>query len=224
MKTKVVIQVLLSQKLQDKQNLFVTSKSVKLMKLRIDLIVDSSQEWLEAVMTDFDEFLKDHANCERKASAMAMSFVAKYPDRVDIIPELIATGVEELEHFQQVYKLMEKRGILLTHEISKDIYVKQLVDKCRSGREERFMDRLLLASIVETRGAERFRMVYEALEEPDLKRFYQQLWASEAKHGEVFIKMALNYFDEASVYTRLEEMKQDEAEVLGSLPIKPALH
>ncbi|MFY0599054.1 MAG: tRNA-(ms[2]io[6]A)-hydroxylase [Cyclobacteriaceae bacterium] len=194
------------------------------MKLRIDLSIDSSQEWLNTVMSNFDEFLKDHANCERKASAMAMSFVAKYPDRLEIIPELIATGVEELEHFQQVYELMAKRGIQLTHEISQDIYVKQLVDKCRSGREERFMDRLLLASIVETRGAERFRMVYEALEEPDLKKFYQQLWASEAKHGEVFIRMALNYFDEQSVYERLEEMKLEEAEVLRNLPLKPALH
>ncbi|REE02035.1 tRNA-(ms[2]io[6]A)-hydroxylase [Marinoscillum furvescens] len=194
------------------------------MKLRIDLAVDSSKEWIDTVMADFDEFLKDHANCERKASAMAMSFVAKYPDRLEIIPELIDTAVEELEHFRSVYEIMESRGIQLTHEIGQDIYVKQLLDKCRSGREERFMDRLLLASLVETRGAERFRMVYEALEDPDLKQFYHQLWASEAKHGEVFVKMALNYFDESAVYKRLEEMTADEAVVLNSLPLKPALH
>lgn len=194
------------------------------MKLRIDLAVESSQEWIETVMADFNEFLRDHANCERKASAMAMSFVAKYPDRVEIIPELIATGVEELEHFRDVYKIMESRGILLTHEIGQDIYVKQLLDKCRSGREERFMDRLLLASLVETRGAERFRMVYEALDDPELKRFYHQLWASEARHGEVFVRMALNYFDEKIVYKRLDEMLDDEGEVLKSLPLKPALH
>ncbi|MEQ9304482.1 MAG: tRNA isopentenyl-2-thiomethyl-A-37 hydroxylase MiaE, partial [Marinoscillum sp.] len=50
------------------------------MKFRIDLEVESSKDWIETVMGDFDEFLKDHANCERKASAMAMSFVAKYPN------------------------------------------------------------------------------------------------------------------------------------------------
>lgn len=194
------------------------------MKLRIDLSVDSSQEWLDTVMNNFDEFLKDHANCERKASAMAMSFVAKYPNRLEIIPELIDTGVEELEHFREVYELMAKRGVQLTHEISQDIYVKQLIDKCRSGREERFMDRLLLASIVETRGAERFRMISEALDDAELKKFYKQLWTSEARHGEVFIRMALNYFDETSVFRRLEEMKLEEAEVLKNLPLKPALH
>ncbi len=194
------------------------------MKLRIDLEVASSEEWINAVMSDFDEFLKDHANCERKASAMAMSFVAKYPDRTEILDELIETGIEELEHFNQVYQIMKKRGIQLPHEIGQDVYVKQLLDLCHSGKEQRFMDRLLLASLVETRGAERFRMVYEALDDPELKDFYHGLWASEARHGEIFVKMALNYFDEQVVYNRLTEMKLAEAEILTNLPIKPALH
>ena len=77
-------------------------------------------EWVRAVMTNFSAFLQDHADCERKASAMAMSFVAKYPDRVEIIPELIETGIEELEHFQQVYAHMQKRGIQLAKEISEE--------------------------------------------------------------------------------------------------------
>ena len=94
------------------------------MKLSIDLACESKPEWIEAVMADFDSFLVDHANCERKASAMAMSFVAKYPDRLEIIPELIATGIEELEHFQQVYEIMEKRGIQLPPEMGQDIYAK----------------------------------------------------------------------------------------------------
>lgn len=185
---------------------------------------ESSKEWIDAVMSDFDSFLQDHANCERKASAMAMSLVAKYPNRVEIIPELIEIGIEELDHFKDVYSIMEKRGLQLPHEIGRDEYVKQLLDGCRSGREERFMDRLLLASLVETRGAERFQKVYEHLEDPELREFYHQLWASEARHGEVFIRMALNYFDESSVYTRLGEMTVHEAEVLTELPIKPALH
>ena len=194
------------------------------MQLRIPLCSDSPPEWIKAVMSDFDSFLQDHADCERKASAMAMSFVAKFPDRLEIIPELIATGVEELEHFQSVYKIMEERGIQLNHEITEDKYVKALIKYCRSGREERFMDRLLLASVVENRGAERFRLVYENLKEGALKEFYHELWASEAKHGEIFVKMALNYFDEQEVYKRLNEINDYEAEVIAQMPISPALH
>ena len=194
------------------------------MKLTLDLGCESKQEWVDAVINDFDAFLQDHADCERKASAMAMSFVAKYPNRKEIIPELIETGIEELEHFQMVYKVMEERGIDLQHSIGEDPYLKALLKHCHSGREERFMDRLLLASLVEVRGAERFKMVADNLTDPELKKFYKMLWVSEAKHGHIYIKMALQYFDEKKVYDRLEFWIEKEAQVLNALEIRPALH
>ena len=194
------------------------------MKLNIDIATPSKQEWLDAVMDDFDSFLQDHADCERKASAMAMSFVAKYPDRKEIIPELIETAIEELEHFQQVYDLMQEKGIPLTHSIGEDLYVKALIKLCHSGRRERFLDRLLVASVVETRGAERFRMVSEAQKDPDLHRFYKVLWASEAKHGHIFVKMALNYFPDEEVYPRLKWWIERESEIIDQLEIRAALH
>ncbi|NNE29165.1 MAG: tRNA-(ms[2]io[6]A)-hydroxylase [Saprospiraceae bacterium] len=194
------------------------------MKLNLDIAVPSKKEWIDAVINDFDAFLVDHADSERKASAMAMSFVAKYPDRKEIIPELIETAIEELEHFQQVYKLMVARGISLPSQMGEDPYVKALIKQCHSGRNERFMDRLLIASVLETRGAERFRMVSDALEDPELKRFYKLLWASEAKHGHIFVKMALNYFPEQKVYDRLEWWVERESEVIEQLEIRPALH
>ena len=155
---------------------------------------------------------------------MAMSFVARYPDRQAIIPELIETGIEELQHFQQVYELLKARGELLTHEIQEDPYIKKLLTLCRTGRDERFMDRLLLASIIECRGAERFKLVYEALPPGDLKKFYHNLWASEAKHGNIFVKMALEYFPETVVYKRLEELNNEEGKIVLTLPIRAALH
>jgi len=194
------------------------------MKKRLDVACASSEEWLSAVMGDFDLFLQDHANCERKASSMAMSFVAKFPDRTEIIPELIDTAVEEMEHFRDVYKIMANRGIGLTHSIPPDDYINALIQALRSGREERFMDRLIMASLVETRGAERFKKIYEALEERELKKFYHQLWASEARHGEIFIDMALRYFPQEIVYQRLSQMIEEEADIIQNLTIKPALH
>ncbi len=194
------------------------------MKYRIDLKISSSNDWINTVIANFDLFLIDHANCERKASAMAMSFVAKYPNRQEILSELIDIGIEELEHFKEVYQIMELRGIMLPNEIGQDFYINRLIELCRSGRDERFMDRLLLASLVETRGAERFKLVYENINEVDLKSFYRKLWASEARHGEVFVRMCLNFFDEKSVYMRLGEMIEFEGQILESLPIKAALH
>ncbi len=194
------------------------------MKLSADLVCQSPSGWIEVVMDDFNSFLQDHANCERKASSMAMSFVAKYPDRTEIIPELIETAIEELEHFQQVYAIMETRGIQLPNSMTEDHYAKELLKACRHGREERFIDRMLLASVIECRGAERFRLVYETLPQGELKKFYHLLWASEAKHGNIFVKMLFNYFPQDPIYQRLDELIKKEAEVLHSLPLRPALH
>lgn len=194
------------------------------MKLNLDVGIPSSHEWLDAVMSDFNTFLQDHADCERKASSAALSLVAKYPDRTEIIPTLIDTALEELEHFQLVYKLMESRGVQLSHSISEDPYIAALIKHCHSGRKERFMDRLLIGSVFETRGAERFRMIEEALEDPDLKKFYKMLWTSEAKHGHIYVDMALKYFDQKNVYDRLEYWVEKESEVIKGLKIRAALH
>ncbi|MGB0175977.1 MAG: tRNA-(ms[2]io[6]A)-hydroxylase [Owenweeksia sp.] len=190
----------------------------------LHLKTSSSKAWIETVLNDFDTFLKDHADCERKASSMAMSFVAKYPDRREIIPELIHTGIEELEHFRLVYKIMQERNLTLNHSIGEDLYVKQLLKHCHSNREKRFRDRLIIASIVENRGFERFKMVSDHIEDPELAKFYHMIYTSEAKHGNSFAKMATLYFPEQEVMARWNELEAIEGNILEALPLKAALH
>ena len=195
------------------------------MKFSLDLTVVTSPGWVDAVMADVPVFLQDHADCERKASAMAMSLVAKYPDRLKIIPELIATGVEELEHFQKVYEVMRERGIPLVKDIGKDPYITALMKLLHSDLLRRFLDRLLLASIIECRGAERFRLVSQALEDDkELQQFYHDLWVSEARHGHVFVGMALEYFEKDLVYDRLRELNDAEGQIIDKLELRSALH
>lgn len=190
----------------------------------LQLKASSSKEWIDCVLNNFDEFLKDHADCERKASSMAMSFVAKYPNRSEIVQELIHTAIEELEHFRLVYKIMQDRGLQLNHSIGEDLYVKQLLKNCHSDRNKRFRDRLIIASIVENRGFERFKMVSDHIDDPELSKFYHMIYTSEAKHGNVFVEMALNYFPENEVFERWEELAEIEADILVNLELKPALH
>ncbi|NJL13611.1 MAG: tRNA-(ms[2]io[6]A)-hydroxylase [Microscillaceae bacterium] len=193
--------------------------------LGLDILrAPSPIEWIETVLNDFPAFMQDHADCERKASAMALSFIAKYPDRLEIIPELMDTAVEELQHFRQVYRLMEKRGIPLAKEITKDTYVGDLLGLCRSKPQERFLDRLVIASVVEWRGCERFKKVAEALQEPELQNFYALLWQSEARHGESFTEMAKFYFPREEINCRLDFFLTEEALLIKRLPLRPALH
>ena len=80
------------------------------MKYSIDLTYETPREWAVNAIKDMDALLQDHADNERKVSAMALGIVAKCPDRTKWIPHLIETAIEELEHFEGVYKFMEKRG------------------------------------------------------------------------------------------------------------------
>ncbi len=187
------------------------------------LTVATDPGWAKAATKDFDAFLQDHANCERKASALAMSLIVRYADREKILSPLIALAQEELSHFRQVFDLMQARGLRLVKD-SPDPYVNQLLSILRHGRNERFLDQLLLATLIESRGAERFRLVAESLEEPALKAFYKRLWKSEAGHGVLFVELARNYFPAAEIDVRLAEMAEHEAKVIAKLAWRSALH
>ena len=194
------------------------------MEFDIKLKWDTPKEWIETVLADFPEFLQDHADCERKASAMAMSFVAKCPDRVEIIPELIETALEELVHFKLVYEIMDQKKITLPKQLEQDNYIGGLIKKCRSGREERLLDRMVVAAVVEARGVERFRIVAENVEEEELQKFYDMLWRSEYKHSDVFLRLALSYWKWEEIEERLVYFIHEEAIICEGLPFRAAVH
>ena len=192
-------------------------------KKSVDLHCKTDPAWVDVILNNFDEFLQDHANCERKASALAMSLVVKYPNRDRIIPDLITLAQEELEHFHQVYDLMQSRGLPLTKDIQ-DPYVNLLLEEMRIGRNERFLDRMLISSVIECRGAERFKIISQALEDPGLKAFYRNLWAAETKHGHQFVDMVLRYESPETVYPRLDKIVEREAAIIDKLEWRASLH
>jgi tRNA 2-(methylsulfanyl)-N6-isopentenyladenosine37 hydroxylase len=182
--------------------------------------------WADHVADHIDEFLIDHAACERKASASAMHFVVRYPDRMELVDRMIDIAREELEHFHQVFRLARERGVQLGSD-APDPYVNALLAACRNGRMTRFVDRLLLGSIIEYRGCERFAMLSRALGEQgqtELAEYYRELAVSEAKHRNDFYEMALLYFDNDEVNRRLDELLDIEADIVAALPIRSALH
>ncbi len=184
----------------------------------------SKKEWLNAVLNNFESFLKDHADCERKASGMAMSLVAKYPDRVEMLQDLIHTGIEELEHFRLVHKIMKNRGIGLNRKMTKDLYVDGLLRHINGDRDKGLRDRLVIASIVENRGFERFKLIAENIDDDELAKFYDMIYKSEAKHGDMFLRLAEFYFEKDDIEKRYNELVEIETEVLNNLVIAPMLH
>lgn len=170
-----------------------------------------------------DIFLPDHAAAEKKASSMALTMVAHYPDKPELVSAMIDLALEELSHFRAVVKLMHERGLSLLPD-EKDAYVNAMRSHLRDGKDFYFLDRLLIAGIIEARGAERFGLIAATLEDGDLKRFYQSVTRSEEAHQALFVELAEQYFSSEEVHQRLEELLNAEADIARALPSRIALH
>ena len=194
------------------------------MSIELPIKGKSPDKWAVYITENLDEFLQDHAACERKAAALAMSFVAKYPDRTALIDPMISLAREELEHFQQVFHLIHKRGQTLRSCDEKDPYINEILKNLRHGREERFLDRLIMSGLVEARGYERFHLLSKHLNEEPLKEFYSQLADREAGHYRIFVRIASHYFSSDEVREAISRISDIEEKAMRAAPIRATLH
>lgn len=187
------------------------------------LLIETNPNWIQAVLSDFDSFLQDHAAAEKKASGMALSMLSHYPDRILLVTKMTDLAIEELIHYREVLRWIHSRG-LVTASDTKDPYVLGLRQMIRKETDTYLLDRLLTASVIEARGAERFALIADAIERPPLKNFYKSLAKSEARHYRLFLELAEEYFDSSVIELRWKEILNIEAEVVSKLPIRAALH
>ena len=189
----------------------------------IPTLKTTHESWIKVVLNRFDDFLEDHASCEKKASGMAMSMASHYPDRPVLLTAMVDLAVEELNHYREVVRLIIARDNQPGPD-SKDLYVKELNGLVRKGKEHFLLDRLLVAALIERRGAERFQLISNNVQDAKIKRFYGSITNSESRHWKLFINLALEYFEESEVEERLSALAPEENRIIESLPIKPALH
>ena len=78
-----------------------------------------------------------------------------------------------------------------------------------------------MGAIVEYRGNERFTLVAHAIEDPKLRRFYESIAESEARHFELFLKLADLV---GGTQNRLDTLLEAEARILTNVPLRAALH
>lgn len=188
-----------------------------------ELFSQTDPAWVDKVLGDFDHFLRDHAACERKASALAMSLVAHYPDRPALVAAMTDLAIEELAHFREVMKHIVARGLVMRPD-EKDPYVNALRKHIRGQPDHYLLDRLLVFSIVERRGTERFALLADSLPDAGIRDFYDRLARAEARHYTMFLDLAREYFDPDSVEKRLTELLETEADIVRNLPLRAAVH
>jgi len=184
------------------------------------LLCETPAAWVELAVKRFDEVLVDHAHCEKKAAAHALSMLAAFPREPGLPRAMARLAREEAGHLAQVLALLEKRGLSLGRDPG-DPYAQGLQALVRQPARERLLDRLLVSALIETRSEERLRLLAEGLGEPELRHFYARLASAEKGHGELFLRLARRCegFEE-----RLRELQRAEARLVRELPLRPAIH
>ena len=189
----------------------------------LSLQSESQTRWLQQVDESLGIVLIDHAHCEKKAAACAMNLILGYVDNTDLCRELSVIVNEELEHFNQVLTLLDKKGIKFCR-LQPGSYGRQLNDLVRRFEPQRAIDRLLVASLIEARSCERFHLLSQHVPDQDLREFYASLFESEARHHTTYVRMAKYFGDDDVVKQRLEELSALEAEIIYRGDPLPRMH
>ena len=199
-------------------------KKVPLIMLGLKLPTDP--RWVNLAEISLEDILTDHAFCEQKAAVSCISLIQGFPDKKELVRELSPIVTEEWGHFRMVLAEIERRQFNLGTQ-RKDLYVNQLLAFQQKGgsREDRLLDKLLFCGLIEARSCERFKLLSENINDPDLRKFYHELMISEAGHYTMFLAFARKYGNAAEdVNARWQQWLNREAEILKSYGKQETIH
>ena len=174
----------------------------------------SSAAWLEAANARPDLLLIDHAHCERKAAGVALQLMFRYPSDTALAQALSPLAREELEHFELVLQVLERRGIAL-RPLAAPAYGATLAAAVRRQEPQRQLDALLVAGLIEARSHERMALLAAHAEDPELRELYGELLASEARHFGLYWVLAEERHGREATVARLEALAQLESGALS---------
>lgn len=191
----------------------------------LGLKLPTDPRWVRIAEKNLDEILTDHAWCEQKAASTAISLIVRFPEFPDMVEEFTALAREEMEHFALVHAKLRERGLSLGFE-RRDPYVHDLSKFIKKGgnRRMQLVEALLMAGMIEARSCERFRILSEELEDPDLRTFYRGLMASEARHYTLFLNYARKYGEGIDVDKRWKEFLEYEGGLMKKYGKSETIH
>ncbi len=162
-------------------------------EIKAYLLCETPDAWITEALKQLDTILIDHAANEMKAAQSAMSLIARHPHKLDLLNKMSRLAREELVHFEQVLKILKKRGIKY-QALKASGYAAKMACHIRKGQQEKLIDTLIVGSIIEARSCERFAKLAPFLD-ADLEKFYLSLLKSEARHFKDYLTLAEAYSD-----------------------------
>jgi len=189
----------------------------------LSLAVPTDEGWFDRVVDHLDTILIDHCHLEKRAASNALNLIFRYTGR-DTLPRALSEVVrEEMDHFEMMLDVLDERGVEFIR-LTPSAYASHLKDAIRRQEPGSFLDRLLMAGLIEARSCERFQVLSERLEDPNLAQLYADLVISEARHHTLYVNLARKFYDHDEVKSRLNELAAVEAEAIQLSTKEPRLH
>jgi tRNA 2-(methylsulfanyl)-N6-isopentenyladenosine37 hydroxylase len=189
----------------------------------LNLHLPTPERWLAQVLPHLDLLLIDHAHCEKKAAGVAMNLLFAYVEHEELTRAMTEIVAEELDHFHQVRAILDRRGIRF-YKLPPSNYAEQLHALIGKLEPQRAVDRLLVAALIEARSCERFALLRDRLNDPELAAFYGSLFESEARHHSTYVRLAKAFQPEEAVRDRLAALAQAEAAIISAGDERPRMH
>lgn len=189
----------------------------------LNLAEPTRPDWFDFVEDDLELILIDHTHLEKRAASTALSMLFRYTGKTGVPRQLGGVVQEEMEHFTRMLDILDDRDIELTR-LDPAPYAKVLVKEIRDHEPQRFLDKLLVAGLIEARSCERFSILSKRVDDPQLADFYGELFEAEANHYTLYTGLARQHFPDDEVTTRLDELAHKEVEALKAGQDLPRLH
>ncbi len=190
------------------------------------LTTPTDEAWAREAARDLDAVLVDHAHCEMKAATNALSLVVRHPGDLELVRALTDLAREELDHFRRVVDFLAARGLSLGAP-PVDAYAADLrraIGALPATTLPGIVDRLLASALIEARSCERFKLLLAVLPPScpaDLRAFYEELFACEARHYRMYVDLAARAAGE-DVTARLALLAEREGAIVQALADKDA--
>lgn len=203
--------------LVDHANCELKAAQTAMLLLRRYAVDKESGDALLAWLKPFEDFVyrkvgngdfSDHVNLSKKLISKS-----NFEHGDELIAKMVLLIKEELHHFQQVWEIMQARGVKYDN-LTASRYARGMMKHVRTHEPAKLTDTLICGAYIEARSCERFAKVAPLLDD-ELHTFYVSLLRSEARHFQDYLNLAQKV-SKGDINQRVVFFGEKEAQLITS--------
>jgi tRNA-(ms[2]io[6]A)-hydroxylase len=211
--------------LRDHANCELKAAQTAMLLLRRYAVDQQSSDALLAWLKPYEDFVYrkigngDFSDYENLSKKLISKSDFEYGD--DLISKMVLLIKEELHHFQQVWEIMQSRGVTYDN-LTASRYARSIMKHVRTHEPAKLSDTLICGAYIEARSCERFAKLAPHLDH-ELEKFYISLLCSETRHFQDYLSLA-EKVSQQRITDREILLAEKEAELVLSEDTEFRLH